>query len=207
MRYVKLWVLFAIVTLGSLGVLSYYGVQIWQHQPPIPSAIKTAEGRILFDQQIIHDGQNVWQSIGGQELGSIWGHGSYVAPDWTADYLHRESLYLLQLWAKRDFGAEYAKLNTDQQAQLQNRLKQEIRTNTYNPESGTITLSPDRAQAVEALGRYYGAIFGDALTFPDDVAWLADNQLNPKQLRNAYAIATDTIKTEERKKELNAFFF
>ena len=36
-------------------------------------------------------GRQVWQSIGGQQLGSIWGHGSYVAPDWTADWLHREA--------------------------------------------------------------------------------------------------------------------
>ena len=37
------------------------------------------------------------------EVGSIWGHGSYVAPDWTADWLHRESIFILDHWANADF--------------------------------------------------------------------------------------------------------
>jgi nitric oxide reductase subunit B len=47
------------------------------------------------------DGQNVWQSIGGQTVGSIWGHGAYIAPDWTADYLHRNLFFCLTNWPKR----------------------------------------------------------------------------------------------------------
>ena len=49
----------------------------------------------------IEAGQNVWQSMGGMEVGSIWGHGSYVAPDWTADWLHREAVFMLDDWARR----------------------------------------------------------------------------------------------------------
>ena len=49
-------------------------------------------------------GQNVWQSMGGMEVGSIWGHGSYVAPDWTADWLHRECVFILDDWARSEHG-------------------------------------------------------------------------------------------------------
>jgi hypothetical protein len=45
---------------------------------------------------------------GGQQLGSVWGHGSYLAPDWSADWLHREAIALREIWAQRDFGAAYA---------------------------------------------------------------------------------------------------
>jgi len=45
-------------------------------QPPIPSEVLTADGRVLFNGETIRDGQNVWQSIGGQEVGTVWGHGS-----------------------------------------------------------------------------------------------------------------------------------
>ena len=68
--------------------------------PPIPREVVTAEGRVLFDGETIRDGQNVWQSIGGQQVGSIFGHGAYVAPDWTADWLHRECVFTLDAWAK-----------------------------------------------------------------------------------------------------------
>ena len=207
MRYLKLWLAFAIVTLGSLGVLGYYGIQIWQHQPPLPREVRTTSRRVLFTAAAIRDGQNVWQSIGGQEVGSIWGHGAYVAPDWTADYLHRECLYLLELWARRDFVADYASLPPANQAALQAKLRTELRTNTYDPVTGVITLSEDRALATEAMGRYYAAIFGRATEFPADLARIADAGLTPPELRNAYAIATDTLKTSERQAQLAAFFF
>ena len=42
---------------------------------------------VVFTQKDIHDGRDVWRRVGGMELGSVWGHGSYLAPDWTADVL------------------------------------------------------------------------------------------------------------------------
>jgi nitric oxide reductase subunit B len=47
---------------------------------------------VIYSKQDIEDGQNIWQTIGGMQQGSIWGHGSYLAPDWSADWLHREAL-------------------------------------------------------------------------------------------------------------------
>lgn len=56
--------------------------------------------RCSFTGKEIKDGQNVWQSIGGHEVGSVWGHGAYVAPDWSADFLHRELVFILDRWAQ-----------------------------------------------------------------------------------------------------------
>ena len=44
----------------------------------------------------IQRGQQVWLAAGGQQQGSVWGHGAYVAPDWSADWLHREAIELQQ---------------------------------------------------------------------------------------------------------------
>lgn len=49
-----------------------------------------------------------WQSVGGMQLGSILGHGAYQAPDWTADWLHRELTAWLDLAAQEIHGAAYA---------------------------------------------------------------------------------------------------
>ena len=78
------------------------------------------EHRQLIGPGEISEGQNVWQSIGGMEVGSIWGHGSYVAPDWTADWLHREATFILDAWSGSPAG--YAALNPARQAELQSRL-------------------------------------------------------------------------------------
>ena len=80
----KLWAGFIAVIVISFSVLGYYGYEIYQKAPPIPDKVITESGDLIFTGQDIRDGQNVWQSMGGQEVGTIWGHGAYTAPDWTA---------------------------------------------------------------------------------------------------------------------------
>lgn len=100
MNYKKLWVALAIVIVGSFAVLGGVGYKMISGAPPIPSKVVTTNGTLVFDGTTIQDGQGVWQSIGGQEIGSIWGHGAYVAPDRTADWLHRECVATLNAWAQ-----------------------------------------------------------------------------------------------------------
>jgi nitric oxide reductase large subunit len=88
----KLWIVGAVVVVASFSVLGWIGGRIYQEMPPIPDRVITADGREVISAGEIARGQNVWQSLGGMQVGSIWGHGSYVAPDWTADWLHRELL-------------------------------------------------------------------------------------------------------------------
>ncbi|MBT3602472.1 MAG: hypothetical protein HN521_05325, partial [Candidatus Latescibacteria bacterium] len=73
MEYKKLWLGFLVVMVGSFSVLGYFGAEIYRKAPPIPTQVVTTEGKVLFTGQDIRDGQNVWQSIGGQELGTVWG--------------------------------------------------------------------------------------------------------------------------------------
>src|SRR5207248_2648771 len=86
----KLWIAFALVMGVSFSILGWIGTRIYQEKPPIPAHVVTTAGVELVGNGAIERGQNVWQSMGGMEVGSLWGHGSYVAPDWTADWLHRE---------------------------------------------------------------------------------------------------------------------
>ena len=81
-------------------MLGREGVKLHRELPPIPGHIVDEAGLALFDGAAITRGQNVWQSMGGQQVGSIWGHGAYVAPDWTADWLHREATFVLDAWAR-----------------------------------------------------------------------------------------------------------
>src|SRR3970040_134855 len=79
--------------------------------PPMPEQVVAQDGSVVYTRADIEQGRQVWQSTGGMQLGSIWGHGAYVAPDWSADWLHRESVGVLDLWARRDGGmATYADL-------------------------------------------------------------------------------------------------
>jgi len=119
----KLWIIFSAVMVLSFGVLGYYGFEIYQQMPPVPKSVQTEGGTVIFTEKEILDGQNAWQSIGGQEVGSIWGHGAYQAPDWTADWLHREALLILDQYAQEEYQKDYEQTSPSQQAALQVELQ------------------------------------------------------------------------------------
>ena len=176
---------------ASFLVLIIFGVEIYRTAPPFPTKIVVSDGEVLYEGQDIKDGQNVWQSMGGQTVGSIWGHGAYIAPDWNADYLHRETEMLLDLLAQKD-GKTYKDLPEDEQAKYLVQLRKELRTNTYDATSGVITFSPERAQVARALADYYTKLFMD------------DPSMD--HVRKSYAIPKGAIKDPARMAQMNAFF-
>ncbi len=184
--YRRLWVIFGVVVLGSFAILLATGWNIRSQKPPIPAQV-VAGGQTLFTGDDILDGQNVWQSLGGQEIGSIWGHGAYVAPDWTADYLHREATFVLDRLAEEEGAAGYDALDRESQAALRQRVEDMFRTNTYDASTGTLAIAPERAAAFDELVAHYGDVFGKG--------------------RSAYAIPSDTLVDPDRQRDMTAFFF
>ena len=189
----KLWYALATVILLSFGVLGFFGVEIFRTMPPFPKQVVTTEGEVLFEGQDIKDGQNVWQSIGGQTVGSIWGHGAYIAPDWNADYLHRESVIMLRKLAEQD-GLDYSTLPEEEQAKYQVLLRQELRKNTYDPSTGIITYSPLRAEAAREVGEHYAKLF------------LGDDAPEYVKLRSDYALRGKSLEDPAKMAKMNAFF-
>lgn len=183
----RLWWLFAAVLVSSFAVLSWIGTRIYQEAPPIADRVVTTSGETVIDSGEISAGQNVWQTLGGMELGSVWGHGSYVAPDWTADWLHREAIFILDRWSNEEFQLPFEKLDHEKQAQLSGRLSTLFRTNTFDPNTKTVTLDPLRAAAFESNLAHYSEIFTNGE---------AD-----------YAIPVGAVTDPERLRRLCAFFF
>lgn len=157
----KLWTWLGLICALSFATLLWVGREIYLQAPPIPARVVSADGSVLFSHDQIGRGQAVWMSAGGQELGSLWGHGSYVAPDWSADWLHREAVGLREQWARGEFGTPYAALDSDRQGLLDGRLKMVMRRNTYDPATDTITLDTARAAAVREVAAHYESLFGD----------------------------------------------
>jgi len=157
----RLWWSFAAVLVFSFAVLGWIGTRIYQEKPPIPSAVLTTGGDQVIPAGLIEKGQNVWQSMGGMQVGSIWGHGSYVAPDWTADWLHRELVFVLNRWAQNEHQKPYDQLDAERKAALQGRLTSMYKTNSYDPATGVIAIDPVRAEAYRDNVAYYTALFRD----------------------------------------------
>ncbi|MDR0458244.1 MAG: nitric-oxide reductase large subunit [Burkholderiaceae bacterium] len=190
--YRKYWVLLIGVLIVTFGILGFCGREVYNQAPPIPTQVKTADGQALFTREDIYTGQSVWQSIGGMELGTIWGHGAYQAPDWTADWLHRELTAWLDLAAQDTYHQPYAQLPADQQETLRAQLKAEYRGSHLNPD-GSLTVSPRRAQAMAQAADYYARLLGD------------DPALQSSRV--TYAIKLNTLPDVQRRAELAHFFF
>jgi nitric oxide reductase subunit B len=179
--------LFAAVLAVSFLVLGWIGTRIYQEAPPIPRQVVTTDGAIIVRDGEILAGQNVWQSLGGMEVGSVWGHGSYVAPDWTADWLHREAVFILDRWAAEEFDSTYDKLTDEAQAQLSGRLASIMRANTFDAETGRVVIDAARAAAFESNLKHYSDVFSNG--------------------RAEYAIPAGAVHDPERLRSLAAFFF
>ncbi len=175
------------VVLFSFAILGWVGTEVFRQAPPIPSEVATTEGTVLIPGGQIMDGQNVWQAMGGMQVGSIWGHGSYVAPDWTADYLHREALFILNEWTGGQYGKDGSSLPSEQRAAVLQRLQDLMRRNTYDEATGRLTIDPVRARAFEDNLKHYTDVFSNG--------------------RAEYAVQRNAQSDPARLRQMNAFFF
>ena len=106
----KFWYLLVAVLIGAFSILGYYGFEVYREAPPIPQQYVSESGeKVITHDDILH-GQTAWQTTGGMQVGSVWGHGAYQAPDWTADWLHRELTNWLDITANQEFGKNFADL-------------------------------------------------------------------------------------------------
>src|SRR4249919_726332 len=189
----KLWMGLTALLLASFALLMWMGGEIHRQEPPMPEQVLTESGGVLYTRGDIETGRQVWQSIGGQQLGSVWGHGALVAPDWSADWLHRETQAWLQLRASRTLGRSYASLGAGDQAKVQAELQPDIRRNSYDAAAKTLTVSDERAQAISQVAAHYQSLFS--------------NDPATSALRETYAMRDGTVDTLEHRRQLTAFFF
>lgn len=183
----KIWIGFITIVVLSFTALIWVGVKIYQEKPPIPKKVLVAEtNEVLFTKANIQRGQNVWESIGGMEVGSIWGHGSYVAPDWSADWIHKEAMFLLNKWSL-PYGKKYENLSAENKGLLKGRLVDQIKTNTYDTITKNVWITADRKEAILSNAKHYKDIFSKG---------------------NAeYAIPKDMLVDASKLDDLNAFLF
>ncbi len=186
----RLWIGLTVLLVASFSVLLWSGSQISRNAAPMPERVIAEDGTLIYTRADIERGRQVWQSMGGMQLGSIWGHGAYVAPDWSADWLHREAVAVMERWAG---GVPFAGQSAETRASLQSRLQLMMRRNTFDAATGTITLDNDRAAAVAEVAAHYVSLFGD------DPA--------TQELREAYAMREGTVPDADNRRVLAAFFW
>ena len=190
--YKKYWLALVAVLMLTFAILGYFGKEIYRHAPPIPAQVLSTNGKVIYTKAHILQGQSAWQSVGGMELGSIFGHGAYQAPDWTADWLHRELIAWLDLAAQAQYQRPYADISPAQQAGLQVDAQAEYR-HARPDDAGVVHISERRAQAIAHTAQHYDQLFSDAPAF--------------KKMREHYAMKENTLPDANKRANMAAFFF
>jgi nitric oxide reductase subunit B len=132
-----------------MGLLAYY---TYTDEPPIPAQVVDANGRVLFTGKDIIAGQEIFLKNGLMEYGSIFGHGAWLGPDYTADYLHRAAELTTDFYGGSASGVARQQTITD------------FKTNRYDPATGVLPISAAQADAFQKMTAYYADYFGAPTT-------------------------------------------
>jgi nitric oxide reductase subunit B len=147
----SLWLQVAVMTfIFGFAVLGYLAYAIHAQQPPVPKEVRTTEGVLLFGQEDILAGQNLFQKYGLMQFGSVFGHGAYLGPDFTAQYLHQAGEHMQRFYSQ---GAEPT-------AQAKAKVEQEFKANHYDAATAVLTFTPGQADAFKQMEDFYRGWFG-----------------------------------------------
>ncbi len=143
-----------LICVVTFTVLLSAGAAIYKNAPPIPAAVVSPQQDVILTRADIQTGQETYLARGGQHIGSIWGHGSYLAPDWTADVLHRWGLATAGVLYNGD--ADFSQADLDalpevERALLQARVRQEFKPNRYDSDTDALTLTAAQTQGLEKV--------------------------------------------------------
>jgi nitric oxide reductase subunit B len=160
----------ALVLLFGMAVLGFLGYRAYTADPPIAAQVIAPSGRVLYTGADVTAGQKLFLRHGLMEYGSIFGHGAYLGPDFTADYLHRAGQI-----ATREYGGAAS-------GRARDKVVSDFKTNRYDAQTDTLTVSAAQATAFRELLGHYGRYFGpdsasqgllpEAITDPTEVRQL-----------------------------------
>jgi len=142
----------ALVMLFGFFVLGLLAYRTYTDEPPVPARVVDANGNLLFTGEDIAAGQEIFLKNGLMEYGSIFGHGAYLGPDFTADYLHRAAEMAMAYYGGPASDAARQQTMTD------------FKTNRYDAATGVLTFSAAEADAFRKLTDYYAGFFGTPTT-------------------------------------------
>ena len=127
------WKAAAIVTmLFGFSVLIAVTVEAYRKAPPIPARVVDAAGAVLFTSEDVAAGQQVFLKHGLMNNGTIWGHGAYLGPDFSAQYLHNWALDVADQAAQERFRRPYVELTAEQQAEIDGGVARTMKQNRYD---------------------------------------------------------------------------
>lgn len=159
----------------------------YRNAPPIPLLVVDAHGVTVFSGDDVRDGQTVFLKYGLMDNGSIWGHGAYLGPDFSAEVLHCMGEVTSEAIAQQRYQQPFAALRPSQQAAVQAETAVALKTNRYDTATATLRLTEPETAAYHQQISYWT----DYFRHPSRNGGLqADLITDPVELRQFTAFVT-----------------
>ena len=149
-----------VLVFGFAGLLAITSLA-YRNAPPIPAQVVDAQGTALFSGDDIRDGQAVFLKYGLMDNGSIWGHGAYLGPDYSAEALHRLGVDTAAAIAGKQYGKPPGELDAQQLAAVRGQTAVVLKTNRYDAQTGVLQLTEAEAAAYRQQIGYWTDYFKD----------------------------------------------
>jgi len=130
----------------GFAVLILLTLKAYQNAPPIPDRVVDPAGTVVFTGDDVRSGQEVFLKYGLMDNGTIWGHGGYLGPDFSATVLHDWALDVAGRRAQARFGRQYDALSDLERAAVDGEVASLLKTNRFDSTTGTLTLLPAGAE-------------------------------------------------------------
>jgi nitric oxide reductase subunit B len=164
-----LWrIITCLVMLIGFSILGLVTTLAYDNPPPIPKQVVTPNGQVLFTREQIIQGQGVFLKNNLMEHGTLWGHGAYLGPDYSASHLHEQTLTLQKLLAYKIYGKPFDQLTEFEQGAVSQEIPKILKQNRYDASTETLTLTEEEIQAYEHIRQFWKNYFtsGEAPGLP-----------------------------------------
>ena len=167
-----------VMALGFAGLILITTLS-YQNAPPIPELVVDTQGRTLFSAEDVRDGQSIFLKYGLMANGSIWGHGAYLGPDYSADALHRMGTGTAETLAQQQYQHPFGALSGGQQAEVRAETILDLKANRYDATRATLHMTEAQAEAYRQQILYWtdyfhtpehnGGLKADLITDPTEL--------------------------------------
>jgi nitric oxide reductase subunit B len=170
-----------------LSVLIWISVRSYSDAPPIPDRIIDPENKTIFTKNDITAGQAVFLKYGLMENGSIWGHGAYLGPDFSAQYLHNLYDDAADIIARQKFGRSSSSLSPEENEESLAEVQRLLKANRYNQQTGTLDYSLPEAVSYTRQERIWADYFKNPSRDRGLKTGLVSDSLEIRQLVSFFA--------------------
>ncbi|WP_226436796.1 nitric-oxide reductase large subunit, partial [Rhodococcus yananensis] len=137
-----------LVMVFGFFVMGLLALRTYTDSMPLPDKVIGPTGEVVYTAEEITEGQQIFLRRGLQQYGSVMGHGGYLGPDYTAEYLR--------------LSAEHIRGQLDETGvqDPSEAVSQMLRENRYDEDTGILEFTAEQVAAFDAATQYYADFFG-----------------------------------------------